>query len=175
MVDFTHVPTRSGFCYTAFVMDLFSRRIVGWATGSRMNTDFVLGALEQAIQARKDRGGGDLEGLVHHSDHGSKSPVHRLHRTTRRRGHRGIRRSRGFLLRRRRRRGPGQVLQARGPFWRDGPWRDRDDLETATARWVNWYNRTRPHLTNDDDLSPAAAEHRYHRNHTTTAAPPATA
>ena len=45
----------------------------------------------------------------------------------------------------------------------------------ATARWVNWYNRTRPHLTNDDDLSPAAAEHRYHRNRTTTAAPPATA
>ena len=46
----------------------------------------------------------------------------------------------------------------------------------ATARWVNWYNRTRPHLTNDDDLSPAAAEHRYHRNRTTTtAAAPATA
>ena len=70
---------------------------------------------------------------------------------------------------------PGKPLQARGPFWRDGPWRDRDDIETATARWVNWYNRTRPHLTNDDDLSPAAAEHRYHRNRTTTAAPPATA
>lgn len=47
---------------------------------------------------------------------------------------------------------------------------------TATARWVNWYNRTRPHRANPDDLSPAAAEHRYHRNHTTaTAAAPATA
>ena len=51
----------------------------------------------------------------------------------------------------------------------------RDDLETATAQWVNWYNRTRPHRANPDDLSPAAAEHRYHRNHTTTAAAPATA
>ena len=59
--------------------------------------------------------------------------------------------------------------------WRDGPWKDHDDLETATAQWVNWYNRTRPHRANPDDLSPAAAEHRYHRNHTTTAAPPATA
>ena len=59
--------------------------------------------------------------------------------------------------------------------WRDGPWKDRDDLETATAQWVNWYNRTRPHRANPDDLSPAAAEHRYHRNHTTTAAAPATA
>ena len=52
--------------------------------------------------------------------------------------------------------------------WRDGPWKDRDDLETATARWVNWYNHTRPHRANPDDLSPTAAEHRYHRNHTTT-------
>jgi len=97
------------------------------------------------------------------------STPHRLHRATRRRGHRGLGRSRGLLLRQRRRRGSGQVLQARGPFWRDGPWKGRDDLEAATARWVNWYNHTRPHLTNDDDLSPAAAEHRYHRNHTTTA------
>ena len=110
VVDFTHVPTWSGFCYTAFVMDLYARRIVGWATSSRMDTDFVLGALEQAIWQRKHREGRCLTGLVHHSDHGSKSPVHRLHRTTRRRGHRGIGRSRGFLLRRRRRRGPQSVL-----------------------------------------------------------------
>ena len=129
VVDFTHVPTWSGFCYTAFVMDLFSRRIVGWATSSRMDTDFVLGALEQAIWQRKERGGADLEGLVHHCDRGSKSPVHRLHRTTRRRGHRGIGRSRGFLLRQRRRRGPGQVLQARARLARrplEGPRRPRD-------------------------------------------------
>ena len=60
--------------------------------------------------------------------------------------------------------------------WRDGPWKDRDDLETATARWVDWYNRTRPHRANPDDLPPAAAEHRYNHNHTTTtAAAPATA
>ena len=54
-----------------------------------------------------------------------------------------------------------------------GPWRGRDDLETATARWVNCYNHTCPHRANPDDLSPVATEHRYHRNHTTT--PPATA
>ena len=56
--------------------------------------------------------------------------------------------------------------------WRDGPWKDRDDLETATARWVDWYNRTRPHLTNDDDLPPTTVEHCYNHNHTTT--PPTT-
>jgi len=51
--------------------------------------------------------------------------------------------------------------------WRDGPWKGRDDLETATARWVDWYNRTRPHLTNDDDLPPTTVEHRYNHNHPT--------
>ena len=92
-------------------------------------TDNAGSALEHAIQARKERGGADLEGLVHHSDRGSKSPVHRLQRTTRRRGHRGIGRSRGLLLRQRRRRGPGQVLQARARLARrplEGPRRPRD-------------------------------------------------
>ena len=54
-------------------------------------TDNAVGAPGQAIRRRKHRDGGDLEGLVHHSDHGSKSPVHRLHRATRRRGHRSHR------------------------------------------------------------------------------------
>lgn len=175
VVDFTYVPTWSGFCYTAFVMDLFSRRIVGWATSSRMDTDFVLGALEQAIWTRKHRDGGDLEGLIHHSDHGSQ---YLSIAYTGRLVDEGIEASAGAV-------GSsyaGAAAEAlnksykRELVWRDGPWKDRDDLETATAQWVNWYNRTRPHRANPDDLSPAAAEHRYHRNHTTTtAAAPATA
>ena len=175
VVDFTYVPTWSGFCYTAFVMDLFSRRIVGWATSARMDTDFVLGALEQAIWTRKERGGGDLEGLVHHSDHGSQ---YLSIAYTRRLVDEGIEASAGAV-------GSSYDNAAaealnksykRELVWRDGPWKDRDDLETATAQWVNWYNRTRPHRANPDDLPPAAAEHRYHRNHTTTAAAaPATA
>ena len=122
MVDFTYVPTWSGFCYTAFVMDLYARRIVGWATSSRMDTDFVLGALEQAIWQRKHRDGGDLEGLVHHSDRGSQ---YLSIAYTRRLVDEGIEASAGAVgssLRSRRRPGPGQApLQARGPFWRDGP------------------------------------------------------
>lgn len=53
-------------------MDLYSRRVVGWVTSSRMDTDFVLGTLEQSIWQRKDREGRPLAGLVHHSDHGSQ-------------------------------------------------------------------------------------------------------
>ena len=139
--------------------------------------DNAAGALEQATRRRKHRNGGDPRGpgppqrpriqvtcpSPTPDDSSTRAPVASAGAV-------------GSSLRRRRRPGPGQVLQARGPFWRDGPWKDRDDLETATAQWVNWYNRTRPHRANPDDLSPAAAEHRYHRNHTTTtAAPPATA
>lgn len=75
-MDFAYVRTWSGFCCTAFVMDLFSRRIVGWSTSTTMNTDmdadFVLGALEQAIWTRKNQQGTSLKGLVHHWDHASQ-------------------------------------------------------------------------------------------------------
>lgn len=65
----TYVRTKVGFVYTAFVTDVFSRKIVGWSTRSSMKTEALpLEALDQAIaQAR-----GNLEGLVHHSDHGSQ-------------------------------------------------------------------------------------------------------
>jgi transposase InsO family protein len=67
VADFTYVATWAGFVYGAFVIDVFSRRIVGWRVSASMRTDFVLDALDQAIYAR----GGTLPaGLVHHSDRG---------------------------------------------------------------------------------------------------------
>lgn len=66
---YTYVRTTSGFCYTAFVTDVFSRKIVGWSTRSTMRTeDLPLEALEHALIAAKDQA---LQGLVHHSDRGS--------------------------------------------------------------------------------------------------------
>jgi len=67
VADLTYVWTRAGFCYAAFVIDAFSRRIVGWRVSSSMRTDLALDALEMAIFSRGDR---DLAGLVHHSDRG---------------------------------------------------------------------------------------------------------
>src|SRR5215216_5263816 len=64
--DFTYVATADGFVYTAFVIDVFARRIVGWKVSHAMRTDFVLDALEQALHHRGD----DMPGLVHHSDRG---------------------------------------------------------------------------------------------------------
>ena len=73
VADLTYVWTIAGFCYTAFVIDVFSRRIVGWRTASSLRTDLALDALEMAIYAR----GHDLAGLVHHSDRGVQGEFQR--------------------------------------------------------------------------------------------------
>jgi putative transposase len=69
VADFTYVATWRGFVYVAFVVDVFSRRIVGWRASSRPRTDLALDALEQALYARSCNG---LDGLIHHSDRGSQ-------------------------------------------------------------------------------------------------------
>lgn len=72
VADFTYVRTYSGFCYTAFITDVFSRKIVGWGVSSTMPTlGMPLMPLKQALfQAKKD--GSDLTQIVHYSDRGSQ-------------------------------------------------------------------------------------------------------
>src|SRR5207249_9320845 len=67
VADITYVLTMAGWVYTAFVMDLFARRILGWQVADNLRSDLALDALEMAIWARRDE---DLGGLVHHSDRG---------------------------------------------------------------------------------------------------------
>jgi transposase InsO family protein len=67
--DLTYVPIWSGFAYTAFVIDAFSQRIVGWKVSTSLETGLALDALEMAIWSRR---GESLEGLVHHSDRGGQ-------------------------------------------------------------------------------------------------------
>jgi putative transposase len=67
VVDITYIWTREGMLYLASVMDLFSRRIVGWALLERMTVDLVNQALDAAYQANKPK-----PGLIHHSDRGSQ-------------------------------------------------------------------------------------------------------
>jgi len=69
VTDLTYVPTRSGMAYVCFIVDAFSRRIVGWTAASNMKTQMVLDALEMA---RRSRGNHRLVGLVAHSDAGSQ-------------------------------------------------------------------------------------------------------
>jgi putative transposase len=68
VADLTYVATWSGFVYVSFVIDAFSRFIVGWQTSPSLRTDLALDALEMAIWQRKE----GLDGLVHHSDRGSQ-------------------------------------------------------------------------------------------------------
>jgi putative transposase len=64
--DLTYVPTRSGMAYVCFIVDAYSRMIVGWRVAAHMRTDMVLDALEMA---RRSRGAGRLVGLITHSDY----------------------------------------------------------------------------------------------------------
>jgi putative transposase len=67
VADMTYIPTLSGFLYLAVVLDVWSRRIVGWAMSSRMVTQVVLDALEMAVEQRRPSAG-----VIHHSDQGSQ-------------------------------------------------------------------------------------------------------
>src|SRR5699024_7339645 len=69
VADITYVSTWSGFVYVAFVLDLYSRRVVGWRVSNSLRTDLALDALEQGLWQRQ-RDQRDVTGLVHHSDRG---------------------------------------------------------------------------------------------------------
>ena len=65
VADITYIPTKEGFLYLAFILDVHSRRIVGWARESHLRTELVVDALQMAVWRRKT-----APGLVHHSDQG---------------------------------------------------------------------------------------------------------
>ena len=64
--DVTYIPTGEGWLYLAVLLDLFSRRVVGWATSATNDRDLALQALDQALRTRRPK-----RGLVHHTDRGS--------------------------------------------------------------------------------------------------------
>lgn len=71
VADLTYVATWSGWVYVAFVMDVYSRRIVGWRCSTSLRTDLAADALEQGLWQR-ERDGHQVRGLIHHSDRGSQ-------------------------------------------------------------------------------------------------------
>lgn len=141
VVDFTYVATWPGMAYTAFVTDVFSRRIVGWRTATSMPTELPLDALEMAIWTRD---GHDITGVVHHSDAGSQyTSIRYAERLT----DAGAVASIGTV-------GDSYDnalaestigLYKTELVHRDGPWRTVGDLELATLGWVHWFNETRLH------------------------------
>lgn len=137
VADFTYVATWVGFVYVAFVIDVFSRMIVGWRTAKRMTTDLTLDALEQALWARRVKGD-----LIHHSDHGAQ---YLSIRYTERLAEAGVTPSVGTI-------GDGydnaMAETINGLFkaeviYRDGPWKGLEAVECATLDWVDWFNNKR--------------------------------
>lgn len=158
VADLTYVTTYFGVAYTAYVTDVFSRRIVGWKVSSSLRTDLALDALEMAMWARR---ADDLSGLVHHSDRGVQ---YLSIRYTERLAEAGAVCSVGS-------RGDSydnalaesvNSLYKKELVRKKGPWRSLDQLELETARWVDWYNNRRLH-TSIGDVPPAEFEESYYK------------
>jgi len=156
VADFTYVATWRGFVYVAFVIDVFSRMLVGWRVSTSMKADLVLDALEQAVHARSD-----TEGLVHHSDRGTQ---YLSIRYSERLAECGIEASVGTT-------GDSYDnalaesiigLFKAEVIHRRGPWKSVDTVEYATLGWVDWFNNRRL-LEPIGDIPPAEFELAYHR------------
>jgi putative transposase len=76
VADLTYVRTHAGWTYVAFVLDVFSRMIVGWQVSTTLRTDLALDALEMGLWSRQ-RAGQDVTGLIHHSDRGVQGEINR--------------------------------------------------------------------------------------------------
>ena len=79
VADITYLPTKAGWVYLAVMIDLFSRKVVGWKLSDRFTTPLVTGALRQAIENRKPK----TNGLIHHSDRGCQYTSDWFQRITR--------------------------------------------------------------------------------------------
>jgi len=96
VADFTYVWTPAGFCYVSFVVDVYSRRILGWRVASSMTTALVAAALDQALFTRRRTDTRFTStGLVHHSDAGSQGGFNRSSQHLERGGVQGWRRRTG--------------------------------------------------------------------------------
>jgi transposase InsO family protein len=142
VTDITYVElVGGGFCYAAFVTDVFSHAIVGWQVSDSLKAELALDALEMALWSRRDT----LSiALVHHSDRGVQYTAVRYGQ---RLADAGIERSVG-------RKGDSydnalaesvNALYKKEIIARNGPWNDVSEVTLATAEWIHWFNNVRLH------------------------------
>jgi putative transposase len=163
VADITYVPTTWGFVYTAFVTDLFSRKIVGWQVTDHLRAGLALDALEMAIFGRRDGIGDEL---VHHSDRGVQYTS--ICYTQRLEDIGAVRSvgSKGDSY-------DNAAAEAVNSLYKkelinhEGPWQDAGQVTVATAEWVSWYNDDRLHSA-CGNIPPAEYENAWlsRNNHT---------
>jgi putative transposase len=163
VADLTYVSTWSGFAYVAFVVDAYARRILGWRVASTMATSMVLDAIEQAIWTRQQEGVLDLKDVVHHTDRGSQYTSIKF---SERLAEAGIQPSVGAV-------GSSYdnaLAETINGLYKTElikprkPWRTIEDVEVATAQWVDWFNHRRLYEY-CGDIPPAELETAYYAQH----------
>jgi len=162
VADITYVATWRGFAYVAFVVDVYSRHIVGWRVARSMRTDLVLDALEQAVWTR-----GGARGVIHHSDRGSQYLSIRYSERLAEAGMASSVGSRGDSYDNAMAETINGLYKAE-LIHRRGPWKTVDDVEFATLEWVDWFNKRRL-LTSIGDVPPVEYEAAYHQQETESA------
>ena len=166
VADFTYCWTLAGFVYTSFVVDVFSRRILGWRVMTTKATPLVTGVLEQALFTRRR---GDFAftatGLVFHSDAGSQYTSIALSEALTESGIAGSIGSVGDAL-------DNALMESTIGLYkselidRQKSWTGRAEVERDTAAWVHWFNTTRLHSA-IGYTSPIDYENDYRHNRTT--------
>jgi putative transposase len=164
VADLTYVKTHSGWVYAAFIIDVFSRMVVGWQLSNSLRSDLAIDALEMAVWNRT-RAGQVLDGLVHHSDKGVQY----------------------LSIRYSERLAENEIVASVGStgdsydnamaeafnslykwelIYAKGPWTGLDDVEFATMGYIDWFNHRRLHgeITDDNSyVTPAEFEAAYYR------------
>ncbi|WP_406226040.1 IS3 family transposase [Streptomyces albidoflavus] len=145
VADVTYVRTWSGWAYVAFVLDVYSRMIVGWQIADHMRTELPLDALEMALWRRRIK---KDSGLIHHSDRGSQ---HVSIRYTDRLADIGASASVGSVADSY----DNAMAEAQNGTFKaeliemQGPWKDPAQVERAIFQWITWYNEERLHSALD--------------------------
>ncbi len=148
VADLTYVRTHSGWVYVAFILDVFSRMVVGWQVSTSLRTDLALDALDMGLWARQ-RAGQDVVGLTHHSDRGVQ---YRAIRYTERLAEAEAVASvgsKGDSYDNAMAEAFNSLFKAeciRNPVMRPkGGWKSVGDVEIAVAEYVDWFNHRRLH------------------------------
>lgn len=147
VADLTYIRTYSGWVYAAFVLDVYSRMIVGWQVSTSLRTDLALDALDMGLWARR-RAAQDTAGLVHHSDRGVQ---YRAIRYTQRLAEAEAVASvgsKGDSYDNAMAEAFNSLFKAecvRNPVMRKDGWKSINDVEIAVAEYIDWYNHRRLH------------------------------